>query len=141
VLATHRDPAGFTVGYPKGWRIVRRDAHTTDFREPGTGRYLRVGWTATPGDDPVATWRGVSEAFGRSHGGYREVRVEPATYRGYPAALWEYTWRDGSDLHAVDLGFVAGGRGYALNFQTREPDWARSQALFEQLKAAFQPAR
>jgi eukaryotic-like serine/threonine-protein kinase len=126
-FTTYRDPAGgYVVAYPRGWSVERRSASTTDFREPGTGRYLRVGFTTTPGSDPVAAWRSGAQAFARSHGGYEEVRIEP--------------WHDGTTLHAVDLGFVTGGKGYALNFQTHEDDWARSQGLWGQLKAAFRPA-
>ncbi|HEU0131417.1 MAG TPA: serine/threonine-protein kinase [Mycobacteriales bacterium] len=133
---THPD-AGYTVRYPQGWSVQRRDRWTTDFREPGTGRYLRVGWTDTPGDDPVGAWRSFSKAFAGRHGGYEEVRIDGATYRGHEAAVWEYRYREGTALHAVDLGFVTADRGYALNFQTHEDDWARSQELFEQLKAGF----
>jgi hypothetical protein len=114
-------------------------ANATDFREPGTGRYLRIGMTTQPGDDVVGRWRESSGAFGSSHSGYEELRVEKADYRDYDAAIWEYTYRDGNALHAVNLGFVTDGKGYALNFQTREPDWERSLPLFEQFKQAFRP--
>jgi hypothetical protein len=140
-FTTYRDPAsGYVVAYPRGWEVQHRSANTTDFREPGTGRYLRVGFTSTPGDDPVAAWQSGAAAFARGHGGYQQVRIEPATYRDYKAAVWEYRWAEGRTLHAVDLGFVTGGKGYALNFQTHEDDWARSQGLWEQLKAAFRTA-
>ncbi len=62
-------------------------------------------------------------------------------YRDYNAALWEYTYTEGGvDLHAYNLGFVTGGRGYALNFQTREDQWEASQRLFDRFMAAFDPA-
>ncbi|HEV2892089.1 MAG TPA: serine/threonine-protein kinase [Frankiaceae bacterium] len=133
---------GWTVAYPPGWRVVPRPdrADSTDFREPGnTGRYLRVGMTTTPGDDVAGRWKESSDAFGATHTGYEELRVEEVDYRDYDAALWEYTYRDGNVLHAYNLGFVTGGKGYALNFQTREGDWERSLPLFEQLKQAFKP--
>jgi len=133
---------GWTVAHPAGWRVVprpdRNDA--TDFREPGnTGRYLRIGMTTTPGDDPVARWKESSPGFGSTHDAYVAVRIEPANYRDYKAALWEYTYRDGNALHAYNLGFLADGKGYALNFQTREADWERSEPMFEQFKQAFRP--
>jgi hypothetical protein len=140
-FTTYRDPAsGYVVAYPRGWLVQHRTASTTDFREPGTGRYLRVGVTNTPADDPVGAWEVGAPVFARSHGGYQQVKIEPATYRDLKAAVWEYRWADGVTLHAVDLGFATGGKGYALNFQTHEDDWARSQRLWEQLKAAFRAA-
>ncbi|HEX8001454.1 MAG TPA: serine/threonine-protein kinase [Mycobacteriales bacterium] len=133
---------GWSIAYPPGWRVQPRPdrANATDFREPGgTGRYLRIGMTDTPGDDPVARWEQASDAFGSTHDDYVEVRVDATEYRSYDAAIWEYTYRDGNALHAANLGFVTDGKGYALNLQTREPDWARSQELFEQFKQAFRP--
>ena len=132
---------GWSIAHPRGWRVTPRPdrADATDFREPGTGRYLRVGMTTSPGDDPVARWEQASRSFGAGRDDYVEVRVERAEYRDYDAAIWEYTYRDGNALHAVNLGFVTGGKGYALNLQTREPDWARSRPLFEQFKQAFRP--
>ena len=140
-FVTYTHPTqGWTVHYPKGWNVQPRSAGAVDFREPGTGRYLRVGFTDTPGLDAVAAWRGAAQGFARTHGGYREIRIEPADYRGHPAAVWEYQWQETNLLHAINLGFVAGGKGYALNFQTREPDWERSQPLWEAMKERFEPA-
>lgn len=140
---TYEHPTqGWTIAHPAGWRVIPRPDrdNATDFREPGnTGRYLRVGMTNTPGDDVVGRWRESSRVFGASHDDYVEVRIEKADYRDYDAALWEYTYRDGNALHAYNLGFVTDGKGYALNFQTREKDWAESEPMFEQFKQAFRP--
>ena len=132
---------GWSIKHPPGWQVQPRPDRfdATDFREPGTGRYVRVNMTTAPGDDPVARWEQASDDFGATHDDYVEVRVESAEYRDYDAALWEYTYRDGNRLHAVNLGFVTGGKGYALNLQAREPDWARTLPMFEQFKQAFRP--
>jgi hypothetical protein len=141
-FVTYTHPTqGWTVHYPRGWDIQTRSASTTDFREPGTGRYLRVGFTDTPGDDAKAAWESGARAFAQSHGGYEQLRIEETDYRGYDtAAVWEYRWRDTNLLHAINLGFVTGGKGYALNFQTREPQWEESQALWEGMKDRFEVA-
>jgi hypothetical protein len=139
-LATYRHPeAGYTVAYPRGWEQVPRDRWTLDFREPGTGRYLRVGWTNDPGDSAEQAWRDLSRSFGSRHEGYEELRIEPVKYRGFDAAIWEYRYRSGTrTLHAANLGFVSGAdRGFALNLQTREEDWAGSQELFRRITESF----
>jgi hypothetical protein len=43
----------------------------------------------------------------------------------------------GAALHAVDLGFVTGSYGFALNFQTHARDWDRMQPYFEHFKESF----
>jgi hypothetical protein len=133
------EAAGYTVAFPRGWQRVERDRWTTDFREPGTGRYLRVGWTNQPGDDPEQAWRDQAASFSQRHDGYEEIRIESTQYKGHDAAIWEFRYVEGTTLHAIDLGFVTGNdRGYALNFQTRESQWSASQPLWQQLQDGFQ---
>jgi serine/threonine protein kinase len=133
------DVAGYTVSFPRGWQRVARDRWTTDFREPGTGRYLRVAWTDQPGDDPAQAWRDQAAGFSQRHPGYEEIRIEDTQYKGHDAAIWEFRYSEGTVLHAIDLGFVTGNdRGYALNFQTRDSQWDASQPLWQQLQDAFQ---
>ncbi|HUQ63765.1 MAG TPA: protein kinase [Acidimicrobiales bacterium] len=131
----YRDPAtGFTIAHPPGWS-VRRDGSLTDFRDSATGAYLRVDYTKSPGPSPVDDWYAFEPEFAAKNAGYRRMQITPTTYAGYPAANWEFTY--GPGLHAVDLGFVAGPYGFALNFQAPEKDWQRLQPIFEQFKSAF----
>ena len=114
-------------------------ATTTDFVDPETGTYLRVDWTGDPGPSPEAAWEQQSDSFAQSHADYSEIRIDPTTYQGFEAALWEYSYSDGgAELHAYNLGFITPDMGFALNFQTRSENWDESQALFERFKATFQ---
>ena len=133
--------AGYTIGYPPGWEVVPAGGTRTDFRDPSSGTSLRVDWTATPKDDPVADWQQQAQRFAGSHDGYEEVGIAAYEYRDYDAALWEFRYDvDGTRRHAADLGFVTGNRGYALYFQTDDARWAASQDLFAQFRASFRPA-
>jgi serine/threonine protein kinase len=138
---TIRD-TGFRIAYPGQWQVVENaigDGSSVRFQD-GSGRYLLVDWTSTPGQDAVAAWRELAAGFSKAHEGYREIRMEPTTFQDFrTAAIWEYSYRaGGTDLHAIDFGFANDKRGFALNFQTREKDWASSQELFESFKQAFQ---
>ena len=131
---------GYTVAVPPNWQVRTRDGTRTDFVDPATGTYLRVDWTDEPGDSPEEAWRRQSESFGAEKENYREIGIEPTTYKGFDAALWEYTYREGgTDLHAYNLGFVTGDYGFALNFQAAESRWEADEGMFEQLKAGFEP--
>jgi hypothetical protein len=100
-----------------------------------------VGWTDTPGPSPEGAWEELSDSFGATHADYDEIRIDPTTFKGYDAAEWEYSYsEDGVQLHAIDLGFVTGELGFALNFQTREEDWDASKRLWRTLKASFSEA-
>jgi eukaryotic-like serine/threonine-protein kinase len=100
-----------------------------------------VEWTPDPKPDPVADWQAQSDYFAIRHEGYVALRIEPYTYPDYNAAMWEFRYQDGGTvLHAGNLGFVTAGRGYALYFQTREPNWNASQDTFARFREAFDPA-
>ena len=53
--------------------------------------------------------RDYSRTFASRQQEYHEVRIEPTTYKGSDAAMWEYTYSSGGRrLHAVNLGMVTG---------------------------------
>lgn len=133
---------GYRIAYPRGWRVIENavgDGSSVRFQD-GAGKYLLVDWTDAPGQDAVAAWRALAAGFSQRHEGYREIRIEPTTFRDFrTAAIWEYSYRaGGTDLHAIDLGFANDKHGFALNFQTPEKDWTSSQELFETFKRTFQ---
>ena len=134
------DPSGrYSIAYPPGWEAVPVRGSITDFRDPATGSYLRVDWTDTPGADPAQAWRDLAVGFAGSHANYQELGIAPTVYRDYNAAVWEFRYGSGQTVHATNLGFVTGGRGYALLFQAPEELWASSQTVSEQFRQSFQP--
>ncbi len=139
VSYTNRD-VGYRIAHPRGWQVQQVDRTRTDIRDPKTGSYLRIDWTDSPGPSPVAAWQELSKSFASRHEGYREIRIEGTTYKGFDAAVWEYSYSSGGGrLRALDLGIVTGRYGFALNFQTAEQAWEESQPTFDAFKAAFQP--
>jgi hypothetical protein len=107
-----------------------------DFRQPGTGVFLRVEWRPDPEPDPTETWRqNAASRFGGDPG-YEEIRIEDTTYRDYDAGMWEFTHEG---RHVENLGFVTNGRGYALYFSAPEELWDETAGLRQQFRDAFQP--
>ena len=125
---------GWSIWHPPGWQAARGAGQAVNITDPATGDYLRVDSVAQAGDDAVASWRRSSASFADRYPDYRELRIEPTTYQGYEAALWEYTYQG---QHATNLGIVTSGPGYALNFQTAESRWAESQDVREAFEAGF----
>jgi len=134
----YTDPqTGFTISYPRGWTI-RTDGTLTDFRDPETGAYLRVDHVSPPGPSPEGAWFELEQSFAAENANYQRIRIEPTTYSGYRAAIWEFTYTSGgAQLHVVDLGFITPRYGFALYFQTREADWNRMQPTFQAFKDSF----
>jgi hypothetical protein len=125
---------GWSIWRPPGWEVAGGGGNAVDLRDPATGDYLRVDFVAQAGDDAVAAWEASSDRFASRYPDYRELRIEPTTYQGNPAALWEYTYRG---QHATNLGIVTPGPGYALNFQTAESRWGASQGIRQAFEAGF----
>ncbi|MGI8408168.1 MAG: protein kinase domain-containing protein [Actinomycetota bacterium] len=138
-LATYTDPAtGYVVGVPEGWTTTPRASNRTDFVSP-TGAYLRTEWTDTPGDDVLGTLEQIYDNFAASHAGYEEIAIESVEYQDYEAAQAEYTYTDGDvTLHAINLQFVTGEYGFALNFQANADEWDDLLPTFDAIKASFQ---
>lgn len=133
-------PEGFSVSYPSGWTITPLDESSVRFQDPGSSRYLLVDWTPTPGPDAYEQVADSGEpGFMARHPSYERVVLEPTSFAGTENAVdWEYRYEDGGALlHAINLQFVTAGHGFALNFQTRDSDWAASLPLQADLLASF----
>ncbi|MGH2820127.1 MAG: hypothetical protein ACRDJ5_05700, partial [Actinomycetota bacterium] len=144
----YEDPAGgWTISHPPDWEVVPDplgDGSATDFQDPSTGAYLRVDWTDEPsGADPVEAWEQQAQSFAAEHDGYEEITIEPTTYKGMDAAVWEFTYEEGgAQLHALDLGFVASDDfAGALFLNTASDDWDSYQDDLEAFQASFEPPR
>jgi hypothetical protein len=135
---TYTDPqTGFTIAHPRGWSI-RTDGTLTDFRDPETNAYLRVDHISPPGPSAEGAWFELEKSFAAENENYQRIRIEPTTYSGYRAAVWEFTYTSGgAQLHVADLGFITPRYGFALYFQTREADWERMQPVLQAFKDSF----
>jgi eukaryotic-like serine/threonine-protein kinase len=133
--------ATYRVAIPPGWQERAGAGNLTDYVDPDSGAYLRVDWTDDPASDPVADWEANEQGFSQRQSDYERIRLEPATFRGEDAALWEYTYTDGgASLHAVNLNLLSGDRAYALNLQSPAGDWEEVGGMFPVFTGGFEPA-
>jgi eukaryotic-like serine/threonine-protein kinase len=131
---------GYTIAYPEGWEPIsgRGTDQSVDFEDPETGAYMRIDWTDTPGESAVGAWEAAEPGMQDRLPNYERVSIEPTTFQEYEeAAIWEYTWGAERALHAINLGFVTGDYGFALNYQAPEENWDDLQEIFETFKATF----
>ena len=136
---THQpEGAPYTVSHPADWVVEPSGGTLTDIADPNGPAYLRLDWTDDPAPDPVADWEAYEEDFAAAHPGYERLRLEPTTFNGEPAAIWEYRYAGANGtLHAYNLNVSGSDYGYALNFQTSETRWADDVALFEGFTASY----
>ena len=145
--ALYEEPTtGYAIAYPETWQVDESgygDGSSTDIEDPASGAYLRVDWTTEPGDSAVGAWREHEPNFAADHADYERIRIEPTTFQGYEAAIWEFTWEEGgTTIHAIDLGFIVeDDYGFALNFVAAESNWDELQDEFQTFQDTFEAPR
>lgn len=132
---------GHSIGRPRDWRVVENpigDGSSTRLEGPDW-EYLLVDWTDEPGKDAAQAWEQQAAGYARRHENYRQIRIEPTSFKSYPtAAMWEWTYTSGgAELHAANLGFADEEWGFALNFQTRSSDWEEALPIYEEFQETF----
>ncbi|MBS3939764.1 MAG: protein kinase [Actinobacteria bacterium] len=132
----------YRVAVPADWQRRDLDGNRTDWVDPDSGAYLRVDWTDEPAGDPVVDWERYEPVFAENQDDYRRIRLDPARYRDWDAAMWEYTYTaGGSDLHAINLNVLAHDRdhAFALNLQAPAGQWEDVAAAFPAIAGSFEP--
>lgn len=130
---------GYTIAHPEGWEIQTGNgtAQSVDFVDPETGAYMRVDWKSPPGPSAQGAWEDYEPSFADQNAGYERIEMTETTFQGYEASHWEYTYGQDSKMHAVNLGFIAGDYGFALNYQAPESSWDGLLDTFETFRETF----
>jgi eukaryotic-like serine/threonine-protein kinase len=136
----HTDPAtGYQVAVPPGWQVVGDGGPRTELRDQSSPTLLRIDWLQDPQADPVTLEQQASLAHAGERRDYRQARLEPASFKGLPAALLEFTYQDGETWHGLELGVRSPRHHVAMAIYSRDRDWGAGWALFEAFKASFVP--
>jgi hypothetical protein len=136
----HTDPAtGYQVAIPPGWQVVSDGGPRTELRDQSSPTFLRIDWLQDPQADPVTLEQQADQAHAGERGGYQRARLEPAQFKGLPAAVLEFTYQDGETWHALELGVRSPRHHVAMAIYARDRDWGSGWALFEAFKGSFVP--
>jgi eukaryotic-like serine/threonine-protein kinase len=137
--SVHTDSAtGYQVAVPPGWSVAS-DGPRTELRDQSSPTVLRIDWQQDPQADPVTLEQQASQAHAGELGDYRQARLEPAQFKGLPAALLEFTYQDDETWHALELGVRSPRHHVAMAIHARDRDWGAGWALFEAFKGSFVP--
>ncbi|MER0477884.1 hypothetical protein ABR737_05920 [Streptomyces sp. Edi2] len=73
---------------------------------------------------------------------YRRLRLQQTSFRGRPAAVWEYAFQGRErGFCAVELGFGReGGREYDISVSAPERKWDTYRPVFDKGRDSFLPA-
>jgi hypothetical protein len=139
--SVHTDPSiGYQVAVPPGWRVDHDGDTRTELRDESSPTFLRIQWRQDPQVDPVTAEQQASQAYGEDLNDYSQARLEPADFKGLPAALLEFTFREDDETwHVLELGMRAPRHHVAMSIVARDRDWGQGWALFEAFKQSFVP--
>ncbi|MFC7534895.1 protein kinase [Actinoplanes sp. GCM10030250] len=139
-----RDPAGFSLALPAGWR---RSTSGNDvcFTDPAGRRAFLVNVAAVSTSKPLDHWqrREKAERAAGDLPGYRRISMGVLLLkRG--GADWEYTWRPDSTTVRHErrvLVAVTARTSYLLRWTVADSDWSANDRLQRRLVELFGSAR
>ncbi len=139
--SVHTDPSiGYQVAVPPGWRVDRDGDTRTELRDESSPMVLRIDWQQDPQVDPVTAEQQASQDHAAERKDYSQARLEPADFKGLPAAVLEFTFREHDETwHVLELGMRAPRHHVAMAIVARDREWGQGWALFEAFKQSFVP--
>jgi eukaryotic-like serine/threonine-protein kinase len=123
--------AGLTIRVPAAWSSEERPNRLV-FRAPDRTASVALSWTDGP-LDPLAEVQDRAFQF-RAAPGYRELELADVTFRGRPAAEWEFlSAGPGGRVHGRTLALNGPRHGYVLSIEALESAWPAAQPVLKQI--------
>jgi hypothetical protein len=135
----YRDPTGFRVYVPKGWKRSKKG--TIVYFRDGKGHVLGIDQTTKPQRDPVADWRGKARyrVAAGDFPGYDEIRIASVKY-WLKAADWEFTFNGSTRQHVNNRGFITSkNQAYGIYWQTTDARWKTDRDDLRLVFDSFRP--
>ncbi|MDN3351867.1 serine/threonine-protein kinase [Actinomadura sp. DC4] len=138
-------PDGSRVAVPAGWTRQVVGASSVRWSLASTGEQIQMDTIPWGVADPVEHWRNFASEVRTKNTvpGFAVTRLgDRFTARGWPAADLFYNWstRDHGTMRAVDRGFTANGRQYAILVTAPVAYWDKDAGYLSSIFESFQPA-
>ena len=145
---TYQDSSGFSATLPPGWAensATRTGTYpAVNFTGPAAGFDLSISWSRITGSSALGAWQQLDALHSENDPTYQRINLQQVYYRGYNAAVWEFTdIHDGVLTDVIDWGFVVKPRveGYAIELSGPQAEWPGVyDSIWKQILASFVPA-
>ncbi|WP_229922831.1 serine/threonine-protein kinase [Streptomyces morookaense] len=131
-----RTEDGFSWAPPADWNRTEKSPSDISYAAKDGTIEISASQARTT-EDVVTHWQRDEENF---HGitGYRKIRLDPTTFRGNSAVIWEYTIpQAGTPWYGRQLGFEKGGRTYQVNVWYQDSAEKAALDVYARVKASF----
>ncbi|MCX4879099.1 serine/threonine-protein kinase [Streptomyces sp. NBC_00847] len=131
---------GVSFPVPDGWKQKKESSDDeVTYTDPTGLAGLTVGMVDPAGSRPVEHFKDIEANTKVNYATYRRLRMQETTFRGKPAAVWEFTFQGRARLfRAIDLGYgTAGGREYDIYLSAPDTDWNIYRPVFDTVRDGF----
>ncbi|WP_258053409.1 serine/threonine-protein kinase [Streptomyces sp. Ru72] len=130
---------GVSLPVPDGWRAGPRTGDEVTYTDPTGLAGITIGTVDPAGANPEAHFLDIETNTKGNYPTYRRLRMQQTTFRGEPAAVWEFTFKGRvRAFRAVDLGYGReGGREYDIYLSAPEAKWDAYRPVFDHARDGF----
>jgi hypothetical protein len=131
---------GVSFPVPDGWKAGKRTAESVTYTDETGLAELTIGVVDPAGSHPLAHFKDIEANTKVNYpGSYRKLRMQQTTFRGQPAAVWEFTFQGRARaFRAIDLGFGREGeREYDIYLSAPDADWDAYRPTFDKARDGF----
>ncbi|MEU5435271.1 serine/threonine-protein kinase [Streptomyces sp. NPDC020719] len=140
-----KDPAGFTLFVPEGWRR-QMDGKEVDYTPDDGRHYIRISVGKPDFENPYMHQLNLEKALEKRLPKYQRITLHSNTFRDQVnSSLWEFTYVEKKGFpgkrHAIDQMYFSedGGTEYAVYMSGPESDWATTREQFDTVLRGWQP--
>jgi serine/threonine protein kinase len=139
-------PDGARMAIPAGWTRQVVGPASIRWTRASTGEQIQLDTIPWGVADPAEHWRRFAgEVRARNTvPGFSVTRIgDRFAPRGWPAADLTYSWltHDHGTMRAIDRGFTAHGRQYAILVTAPATRWSADAGLLDTIFGSFEPGR
>jgi hypothetical protein len=131
---------GISFHVPDGWRADKRTAESVTYLDGTKLAELTIGTVDPAGSHPMAHFEDIEANTKVNYpGSYRKLRMQRTSFRGQPAAIWEFTFQGRARaFRAINLGYGREGeREYDIYLSAPAADWDTYRPVFDTARNSF----
>jgi serine/threonine protein kinase len=131
---------GVSFPVPDGWKAKKRTSGEVVYTDETGLVRLAIGFVDPAGSHPMAHFKDIEANTKVNYPtSYRKLRMQKTTFRGQPAAVWEFTFQGRArTFRAIDLGYGReGGREYDIYLSAPDLDWDTYRPTFDKVRDGF----
>ena len=136
----HAGRLGVSFPVPDGWKQKKQSSDDeVTYTDPTGLAGITIGMVDPAGSNPVGHFKDIEANTKANYSVYRRLRMQETTFRGKPAAVWEFTFQGRARaFRAIDLGYgTAGGREYDIYLSAPETEWSTYRPVFDNVRDGF----